>query len=348
LGYPEPTLIPSDTPAPRPNSYRVAKRITGYIIALGCLLWVFRDVHLRPLFGAMKIARWEFVALAIVLDILTYLFQGVRWHILLLPVGNLGARRATQGVYAGLFVNELAPLRLGEILRAILVSRWLSVSLATVLPSIVVERLLDALWLVIGLGLAILIVPVPQSLVAASEILGVMVLGVAVLFLWLTLGDRLQCEHNERYSRSCLPHKILGSFWRFSQGMRDIGFSGELFLAFLLSIAMLVLQVVVLWFMLHACRIHLSVMTAAIVFLILRLGTTIPNAPANVGTFQLFTVLGLTFFGVNKTAATAFSIVYFGVLTVPLWTLGLLAIASSGLNLRARIRSRAFLKVVLI
>ena len=120
--------------------------------------------------------------------------------------------------------------------------------------------------------------------------------------------------------------------------MRDIGSSRELFLAALLSIAMLVLQVVVLWFMMCACRIHLTLVTASVVFLILRLGTMIPNAPANVGTFQLFTIIGLTFFGVEKTAASAFSIVYFGALTVPLWALGVLAIAFSDLDLRATLR----------
>ena len=286
----------------------------------------------------MKIAYWKFVALAVVLDILTYVFQGLRWHILLLPVGDLSARRATQGVYAGLFVNELAPLRLGEVVRAILVSHWLSVSFATVLPSIVVERFLDALWLVVGLGLAMLFAPLPRSLVGAGEVLGVTVLVAAALFLWISLGNRQQYLHNEQYSRSLRFRKIFGYCSRFSRGVRDIGFSGELFQAALLSIAMLVLQVVVLWFMMRACRIHLPLITASVVFLILRLGTMIPNAPANVGTFQLFTVIALTSFGVEKTSATAFSIVYFAALTVPLWALGVLAIALSDLDLRETLR----------
>ncbi len=154
----------------------------------------------------MKIAHWDFVALAIVLDFLTYVLQGMRWRILLLPVGHLSTRRATQGVYAGLFVNELAPLRLGEVVRTFLVARWLSASFASVLPSIVVERFLDALWLVVGLGLGMLFVPLPQSLVGASEVLGVIVLCVAALFLWIIFGDRQQFEHSEHYYNSALFH----------------------------------------------------------------------------------------------------------------------------------------------
>ena len=53
------------------------------------------------------------------------------------------------------------------------------------------------------------------------------------------------------------------------------------------------------------------------VFLIVHLGIAIPNAPANVGTFQLFSVLGLTLFGIKKSAAAAFSVLAFAILTVP-------------------------------
>jgi hypothetical protein len=67
--------------------------------------------------------------------------------------------------------------------------------------------------------------------------------------------------------------------------------------------------------------------------LILRLGTTMPNAPANVGSFQFFSVLALRLFGVEKTVAVGVSIVYFISLTIPLWILGLLAIAGTGLSL---------------
>jgi hypothetical protein len=38
----------------------------------------------------------------------------------------------------------------------------------------------------------------------------------------------------------------------------------------------------------------------AVVYLIVRLGTAVPNAPANVGTYQFFTVAGLTHFSVRR------------------------------------------------
>jgi hypothetical protein len=69
------------------------------------------------------------------------------------------------------------------------------------------------------------------------------------------------------------------------------------------------------------------------VFIIVHLGTLVPTAPANLGSYQFFTVLGLTLFGVEKAAAAGFSLVVFAVLTAPLWVIGLWALGSSGLTL---------------
>jgi hypothetical protein len=71
------------------------------------------------------------------------------------------------------------------------------------------------------------------------------------------------------------------------------------------------------------------------VFLLVRLGTAIPNAPANIGTFQFFVAAGLTFFGVDKTTAAAFSMAVFLILTVPLWLIGFFALSRTGLTLNA-------------
>ncbi len=71
----------------------------------------------------------------------------------------------------------------------------------------------------------------------------------------------------------------------------------------------------------------------AVVFLIVHLGTAVPNAPANVGTYQFFCVIGLTMFGIEKTLATGFSVVVFVLLTIPLWVIGFFALSRSGTTL---------------
>jgi hypothetical protein len=65
------------------------------------------------------------------------------------------------------------------------------------------------------------------------------------------------------------------------------------------------------------------------------LGTAIPGAPANAGSYPFFPVVGLTLFGVEKTRAAGFSVVVFVLLTVPLWVIGFFAIGRSGITVFA-------------
>jgi uncharacterized membrane protein YbhN (UPF0104 family) len=322
----------ADAPERDVRRFRV-KRALVYAFATACLVWVFHDVHPRELLATMSIANWWFVALAIIIDILTYVLQGIRWKLLLAPVGRLSTLRATQGIYAGLFTNELVPLRFGELVRAFLVSRWLSLPFTEVLPSMVIERFLDALWLAVGVGLAAIFVPLPKDLVEIGGALAGIVLFATLLFLWMVFRKKKEPECTENGSSPRALRGLLSFGLQLACGLRDIGISYRLYLAALLSAGMLAAQALGLWFMMLACRIDLSLGAAAIVLLVVRLGTAIPNAPANVGSFQFFTVVGLRLFGEDKTVAAGFSMVYFLALTVPLWTLGLLAISRTGMNL---------------
>jgi uncharacterized protein (TIRG00374 family) len=122
-------------------------------------------------------------------------------------------------------------------------------------------------------------------------------------------------------------------FRRMDRELRAIGLSWNLFGAFLVTFLMYVCEIVAFWLIMESFGIHRSVLAGAVVFLVVHLGTAIPNAPANVGTYQFFCVVGLSFFGVGKTTATGFSVVVFLLLTVPLWVLGAVAFAHSGLTL---------------
>ncbi len=327
-------LTPCDADMPGRDMRRSGvKRALVYTFALACLVWVFHDIQVRQLLAAMSIANWWLVALAIAIDILTYVLQGMRWKLLLSPVGRLSTLRATQAIYSGLFINELVPLRFGELVRAFLVSRWLSLQFTSVLPSMLIERFLDALWLAAGIGLAAIFVPLPKELIKAGDALGGIVLLATVLFLWIVFWKEQEVERREQNSASRVFRELSRSASQLASGLRDIGASHRLYLAALLSATMLACQVLALCFMMLACRIELSLGSGVIVLLIVRLGTAVPNAPANVGSFQFFSVLALTLFGVDKTVAGGFSIVYFLTLTIPLWIIGLLAISGTDMSL---------------
>jgi uncharacterized protein (TIRG00374 family) len=304
-------------------------RLAGYLFAIVALLWVFHDVDFASMATmARGIAAWWLIP-AVVCDVLSYICQGERWRLLVRPIGPLSLAKAVQAIYAGLFTNEVLPLRFGEIVRAYLASRALCEPVAALIPSIAVERLIDSFWLAVGSCLLLLWVPLPAELARTAELFGVVVAGFVGIFVYLALKPpSLLIRWSQR--RDSRIRALIGATLF---GMSRVGLNGTLGVAVLYSLIMLLFQAAAFWFVMISCKLSLGYAAAAAVFLIVHLGTALPNAPANVGGFQFFTVLGLRLFGVEKTLAAGFSVVVFIVLTVPLWVLGLAALSTSGVSL---------------
>jgi glycosyltransferase 2 family protein len=277
-------------------------RIFGYGLAAGGLIWVLKDVHPRELLARLVIRDWRWAAAAIAADILAYVAQGWRWSMLLSPLGRMRPLRATQAIYAGLFANEVLPLRAGELVRARLVSRWLGRRFIEVIPSIALERLMDGVWLAMAVGAIALFVPLPRRVEHAADVFGTVVLAGVCAFVYLTFSRRLPA-------------------------LRQITVTGRILQAAVISLLVVTLQAMSFWLVMRAYGLDFSFWVGAAVFLIVHIGTAIPNAPGNIGSYQLFTVLGLTLFGVEKTTASAFSVVVFVFLSFPLLIIGAFALA---------------------
>lgn len=323
------------TDSPSHEGHGRLRQWLGYVLAAAGLIWVFHDIRLGELPAQMARIHWGWVGLALVCDVLTYLCQGWRWRLLLEPVGELSAWRTTQAVYAGLFTNEVLPMRFGELVRAYLASRWLAADFPAVIPSMMVERLLDGVWLAVGVGVTAMFVPVPRNLLEAGDALGAVMLVATGLFVYVVVRKEKELEAGSSAPGQGGKSRAKAFILRLARGLREIGLAKAFGLAGGLSLVMMVLQALAFWLILRAYGLELSFWVGAAVYLIVHLGTAVPNAPANVGTYQFFTVVGLTLFGVDKTTAAGFSVAVFILLTAPLWIIGSLALSRSGTTLYA-------------
>ncbi|HKX27880.1 MAG TPA: lysylphosphatidylglycerol synthase transmembrane domain-containing protein [Blastocatellia bacterium] len=307
----------------------------GYLLAAAGLIWVLHDFQWDRWRGLTANLDWRWIAPAVACDLVSYLCQGARWRLLLKPRAQISTWRTTQAIYAGLFTNEILPMRLGEMVRAYLVSRWTAVRMIELIPSMVAERLFDGLWLAAGIGVTALAAPIPGELRSAAGMLGAGFVAAAATMFYLARRPL----NPARSFRSRWP--ALSSWLeRLSSGWRSLGEPRVCALSLIWSLAILTLQALAFWLVTIGCGLHLSIWIGVACFLITHLGTAIPNAPANVGAYQFFTVAGLTLFGVDKNAATVFSLIVFAVLTLPLLMLGFLALSRSGTSL-AKIRREA-------
>jgi uncharacterized protein (TIRG00374 family) len=306
-------------------------RILGYALALVCLIWVLRDFHIVRALQDIAKVNWKWVLVGMSFDVISYGIQGLRWKFLLTPFGKVRLTSAIRAVYAGIFANLVFPLRPGEFLRSYVLSNSEGVTLGRVLGSVGVERLVDLVIATAALAVVSLLVELPRRFKRIADALGIATLVVLaiivllILYLELKLGNNPEPEEAQR--------RLSGRVMRALCVLHAMGTAPSFYSAVLTSLLIPLCQVLGLWAMMRSYGLNLPLLAAVVVLLVINLGVSLPNAPANVGSYQFFCVLGLSIFQVEKTTATGFSIFAFLALTFPLVFLGFAALFRSGLSL---------------
>ena len=309
-----------------------ALRILGYTLATACLIWVLHDFHLMQWLRELSRVDWKWVAIGMGFDVLSYGVQALRWKWLLSPFGKVKLTHTIRAVYAGLFANLVFPLRPGELLRSYIVSDAEDIRLGRVLGSVGVERLVDLVIATASLAVVSLLVDLPQRFRRVADTLGIItlvLLGIVVVIIYY-LEVKLS-QNPEYYTGRRMPGKLM----RALLGLHAMGTAPTFYAAVFASLLMPACQVLGLWAMMKAYNLQLPFLAAIVVLLIINLGVSLPNAPANFGSYQLFCVLGLSVFNLQTPTAKGFSFFAFLALTIPFIFLGFVGLVRSGLSLKS-------------
>lgn len=299
-----------------------------YTLSLGCLLWVYHDFDWRLELPKLARVHWAWILLAVACDVLVYFSQAWRWNILLRPVAQVPFWRSVQAIYIGLFANEVLPLRSGELIRCYLLTVWDKIPFPLVLSSALIERLIDGVWLIFGFAMVSLTAELPKEIEIGVWILAsvVAVIGGLVMF----------SVFNRRFARHMTTrHRWSEQLRMVVEGLHAMGRSKSFAMAVAASTVYLALQVIPIHAMLMGYGLKLPWGAAAIVLVVLRLGTVVPGAPGNVGLFHLCGFLALNrMLGVDAQTAKALSGMMFFVVTVPLLAAGAVALAVTGSEIK--------------
>jgi hypothetical protein len=307
--------------------------ILGYSLSIGCLIWVLHDFHIVQAMKELSNVNWKWVLVGMGFDVLSYGMQALRWKFLLTPFKKVPLTHAIRAVYAGLFANLVFPLRPGELLRCYLISDSEDISIGRVLGSVGVERLIDLVIATASLAIVSLLVPLPRRFERVADTLGVVTLVLLAIIVLMIFY--LEVKLGKDPTLGTGPHRLPGKMMRALLGLHAMGTAPSFYAAVLASVFMPLCQVMGLWAMMKGYHLTLPFLAAIVVLLIINLGVSLPNAPANIGAYQFFCVLGLSVFNVEKTTATGFSFFAFLALTIPFIFLGFAALLRSGLSLKS-------------
>lgn len=323
---------------PRPSRFKPpswAPPTAGYVLSAACLVWVLHGYPIKEeLLPALRELDWKWIALAAACEVGVYLVQSWRWRTLLEPVIRLGFWRTSQAIFVGLFANEVLPLRTGELIRCYLLAHWNNLRLSLSFASAAVERLIDGVFLVACFLITSgMIRGIPEDVTILARILGGCLILLCVALLWL-IRRRLDAHPAFQESRWA------ATFRHIVEGLHLMGNTRTLGRTAGISLLYIVMQFISLWAVMKAYELDLSLWAAAGVVTIIRLWTVVPNAPGNLGFLNAACVLALRGLDVEPKVATTFSIILFGVWTLPIVFFGAVATALTGSNI-TELRRRA-------
>jgi glycosyltransferase 2 family protein len=274
---------------------------------------------------------------AIPLYFIGYWLRTLRWHYLLRPVADVSTSRLYPVTIIGLMANNIAPARIGELVRAYLVGERESISKSTALGTIAVDRAFDGLTLVAILG----VVTAISGTSAGHQSLGI---GAAALFFagtivlaclaWSPVRARawmLRLSHLLPSRIADKGEELMDSFLTGLVAVRNPSVLAKAAAASLASWAMEALMYYTVGEAFHLgvdFDVYLIIAAAA------NLALSIIASPGGVGPFELATQEVLLAYGVSGAAAAAYAIALHALLLGPVILAGFLLIWSAQISLQ--------------
>ena len=302
------------------------------LVSAGLLGYLAFTVDFRELGATLARTHWGWVAAAAAAGVLGLYARAARWSYLF----PLDARppALAPAMMIGYMANNVLPLRAGEFVRVYVVSRrwgrfW------TALATLVVERVLDSLALVMILGVLVLLVDVPAIFRNAAIVMLVIdIAGVAALsFLarYPAAGRRILARTGRRWP--AIERRIGRGYDTFVRGLDGIRTPRHALPLVLWTVTVWLCPALAAWTALKAVDLHLPFLAGWVVLAFVGLGISIPSAPGYVGVFHFAAAKAVDLFGTSASAAVAFAIVFHASQFVPVTLLGWLYLVREGMSL---------------
>lgn len=323
----------------------------GWRAALGAVLsavliyWTLRGIS--PTEVAQRLSQADLLLFAAATFCATAIFalRARRWQTILEPVapkvlfGPLW--RATA---VGMMVNNVVPARAGEIARAYALTKEAPVPFATSLASLAVDRLFDAIVLLLLAALALLDPALSTGKTLAGQSLGSFAIGAAtfvallVLCLYALVFFPMQLLRLfELFARRVSPtieergSRVLKTFMH---GLSVLRSPGRFAAVLGWTLAHWLLNALGFWLAFKAVGITAPFSAALFLQAFIALGTAVPALPGFFGVFEYMSVQGLAVYAVSQEQAATWAIGYHLFSFIPITLIGAYYFARLGVRLR--------------
>ena len=331
----------------------------GLALSVALIALFFFTVDFSHMVDALAEANYLYVAPAIALYLVGVVFRTMRWQALLMHIKPISNRRLFPVVVIGYMANNLLPMRLGEVVRSYYLGEREQVSKSSALATIFIERVFDALTLLLFVAAVAIFVPLggltagfgelsgiaPPLLAAALVLPFVSAFGVMLMLSrWPERTRNLAIALMKPLPRRFPRERAMHIVDYFLAGFAPLTSMRKILWLFALSVPVWAFEVGLFYLIGYSFGFHhiydnLWHLAAAMVLVtaLANIGSSIPSSPGGIGLFELIareTLVLLPLAMVDRASAAAFAAVSHFALLLPMILLGQVFLWAGNLSLR--------------
>ena len=261
------------------------RKILSFCVATLCLYFAFKQVNLEDINRAISSANIYYILIALLTTYITFILRSIRWKILLDSRQNLKLNKYISTTHIGYFLNNILPFRAGDLGRAKLLSNHSNeIKFSFVVGSLVAEKIID-LWM-IGFFSIYLIFLGFNNVLGLEFSIGILLLYIItslIIFGNNSVANKIQNQFS-------ITKNFVDGYLLVSKNKLKLGAVSMLlwcsFVAYMVAL-------------LKSINIHLSFEQYIGITIITGIVTSLPIAPAAIGTYHLAVIYFLSLYGIE-------------------------------------------------
>ncbi len=309
---------------------KLLRWLPGVVISAIAVYAIIHFTEGQDFGTALRMVNPWFVLFLVVFSVLTLLTRSIAWRTIL---GNrVSLKTCFFGVSEGYFLNNLFPLRAGELGRALFVGRASGLGMMHILSTILIERAFDIIF-----AASILLITLPLVVGAGwikpVAFVAFMLVIAGLIFLFLISINRQKFQdwvQSRNFRSGFVKRRILPQINKIMDGLSALVHPEQFFLSFLWIGINWALWIIMYYVTVAQLTPEAPLWWGGFIGSLLALGVAIPAAPASVGVYEASVVGAFAVLGVSNSAGLAYAIVLHLVQIVVTTTFGLWGMIRDG------------------
>lgn len=314
----------------------------GLIISAIFLFLAFREINYAELWTTLRMTRFWWLIPGLAIYFCSMLVRTWRWQYLLKPIKHVSTSMLFPMIFIGYMGNNVFPLRMGEVLRAVVLKRRQDIAISASLATIVVERIFDAV-VIVGFVLLNLgqLTDLPGT-GALSQIGGLATWAVLIfsaglaVFIAIAMFPKPATRLIHAVINKIIPAKwrssLTGIADRFLEGLMSLRSPKDAIMIFLTSVLVWVLETGLYWSINQSLGLGLNFGQLMLLNGVVNMVLLIPAAPGGLGTFDAAGRAMLQGYGIQAEPALGYTLILRIALWVPITLIGAIFFVREGLK----------------